>query len=162
MRRQKLLQGCWVFFWILNTIPLLFVSVAYSKRNRVEAMTYLSHKKDVRYLVIEDSNRDDFVMPPLFYLRNFNSNSWGVYGVTSVHTAKDLYEEQKNVKRSETPNYVIFFQEENLARRIANFKKYYPELSYETAIEPGFIDKVVHHLNPVNKNQVCFIFKMQD
>ncbi len=160
--RQKLLKGCWVFFWTLNTLPLLFVSVAYSKRNRVEAMTYLSHKKDVRYLVIEDSNRDDFVMPPLFYLRNFNSNSWGVYGVTSVHTAKDLYEEQKNVKRSETPNYVIFFQEENLAKRIAAFKKYYPKLTFETAIEPGFIDKVVHHLNPVNKNQVCFIFKMQD
>lgn len=160
--RKVLHRGIWIFFWSLNALPLIFVSVAYSKRNRVEAMTYLSHKKDVRYLVIEDSNRDDFLMPPLFYLRRFNSNSWGVFGVTNQHGVKELYESQKNLKKSETANYVIFFQEENLAKRIAEFKKYYPHLTYETAIDPGFIDKVVHHLNPVNKNQTCFIFKMQD
>lgn len=161
-QRQGLLRACWIFFWLLNSIALLPVTVAYSKRNRVEAMTYLSHKKDLRFIVIEDSNRDDFLMPPLFYLRRFNSNSWGVHGVTSLHTAKDLYEEQKNLKQEEKANYVIFFQEENLAKRIADFKKYYPDLTYETAIEPGFIDKVVHHLNPRNKNQNCFIFKMQE
>ena len=161
-KRQKLMRSFWIFFWVLNSIPLLFVSVAYSKRNRVEAMTYLSHKKELRYLVIENSNRDDFLMPPLFYLRKFNSNSWGVYGVTSQFSVKDLYDKQKHLKKNETANYVIFFQEENLARRIADFKKYYPKLKYETAIEPGFIDKVMHHLNPVNKNQICFIFKLQD
>ncbi len=160
--RQKLLQRIWIFFWVVNAIPLVFVSVAYSKRNRVEAMTYLSEKKDLQYLLIEDSNRDDFLMPPLFYLRRFSSNSWGVYGITNQHTIKDFYEEQKNLNKKEKANYVIFFQEENLAKRIAEFKKYYPQLRYETTIEPGFIDKVVHHLNPVNKNQVCFIFKMED
>jgi Alg9-like mannosyltransferase family len=162
LARPKLLRGCWVFFWVINFIPLLFVTVAYSKRNRVEAMTYLSHKKDVRNLVMEDSNRSDFIMPPLFYLRKFNSDSWGVFGVTNEHGVKELYESQKNMKFSETANYVIFFQEENLARRIADFKKYYPDLKYETAVEPGFIDNVMHFLNPRNKNQVCFIFKMRD
>ena len=95
--RKKLLKGIWMWFWIINIIPLLAVSVAYSKRNRVEAMTYLSKKTDVRYLVIEDSNRDDFLMPPLFYLRNFNSNAWGVYGVTNQHSVKDLYLEQQKL-----------------------------------------------------------------
>ena len=74
INHPKLLRGCWIFFWILNTLALLFVSVSYSKRNRVESMLYLQHKGDVVNIVIEESMKDDFTLPPLFYLKKWNTN----------------------------------------------------------------------------------------
>jgi hypothetical protein len=52
-------------------------------------------------------------------------------------------------------------QEENIAQRVAALKKYIPTLSYQATIEPSFIDELMHWLNPVNKNQVSFVYKIK-
>ncbi|HEY4798001.1 MAG TPA: glycosyltransferase family 39 protein, partial [Bacteroidia bacterium] len=83
--RKKLLRACWIFFWSLNLLPLLVVSVTYSKRSRVESMVYLSTKKDYKRLVVEESFRDDFSMPPFFYLGQFYKGGY-IDGVTSRFT----------------------------------------------------------------------------
>jgi hypothetical protein len=38
-------------------------------------------------------------------------------------------------------------------------RQYFPRLVYETTIEPGFIDRFVHWLNPINKNRRIFIYR---
>ena len=151
------LKRCWIFFWTLNIIALLVVSFAYSKRNRVESMVYVAKKGDLTRVVIEDSNRDDILMPPLFYLQK-----WGVvYGVTKQKSAAQFYEEYKLLPEKDKPNYVVFMQEDNIEQRVADFKKCFPTLTYEATIEPSFIDKLVHWLNPVNKNQTTYIYKIK-
>jgi len=155
---KKLLRGFWIYFWILNTIPLLIVSVAYSKRNRVEAMTYIASKGDVNAIIMEDSNRDDFLLPPLFYLQKWEH----VGGITKLQPAEAYYnKEYVNTTPKNKPNYVVFLQEDNLDTRVAELKKYIPTLTYEATIEPSFIDKLMHWLNPVNKNQVSFVYKIK-
>jgi hypothetical protein len=158
LAHKKLMRNFWIYFWIMNTIPLLVVSVAYSKRNRVEAMTYIAAKGDVTSILIEDSNRDDFIMPPLFYLKK-----WGyVAGITKLKPTDVYYNtEYANSPQKNRPNYVVFMQEDNLDERVATLKKYIPTLSYEATIEPSFIDKLMHWLNPVNKNQVSFVYKIK-
>lgn len=153
-----LLKRFWIFFWILNTIPLMVISVAYSKKNRVEAMTYIANKGDVKSIIIEDSNRDDFIMPPLFYLQK-----WGyVAGITKLKTAEVYYNtEYVKTLPQDRPNYVVFMQEDNIDKRVADLKKYIPTLNYEATIDPSFIDKLMHWLNPVNKNQVSFVYKIK-
>jgi hypothetical protein len=37
-----------------------------------------------------------------------------------------------------------------------------PNLEYETTIQPGFIDKVVYWMNPINANEVIFIYRNTD
>ncbi len=155
---KKLLRGFWIFFWIINTIPLVVVSVAYSKRSRVEAMVYIASKGDVNSIIIEDSNRDDFIMPPLFYLKK-----WGyVTGITKLLPADAYYNNTYvNLSAKDKPNYVVFMQEENIDKRVANLKKYIPTLTYEATIQPSFIDELMHWLNPVNKNHVSFVYKIR-
>ncbi|MDQ3048954.1 MAG: mannosyltransferase, partial [Bacteroidota bacterium] len=58
------------------------------------------------------------------------------------------------------PNYVVFMQHENIEARVADLKKYFPRLTYEATIEPSYIDKLMHFLNPVNKNQTTYIYKI--
>jgi hypothetical protein len=156
-KHQKLSKGFWVFFWIINTIPLCLTSVAYSKRNRVESMTYIAAKGDVTYVAIEDSNRDDFMMPPQFYMEK-----WGhVFFITSNFTAKNFAEEYQKSPVNYRPNYVVFFKEDNMAKRVNALKEYFPTLTYETTIEPSSLDKIMFWLNPMNSNQTSYIYKIK-
>ncbi|MBI4932100.1 MAG: glycosyltransferase family 39 protein [Bacteroidetes bacterium] len=157
--RKKLLRACWIFFLTLNLLPLLVVSVAYSKKSRVEAMVYLSTKKDFNRLLVEESFRDEFTMPPFFYLRKWYRDGY-VQGVTSVYTIDSLCAcIQKN--SSMRPNYVIFFDEENLDNRIKKFKTCFPNIKYETTAESGFLDKLLFWLNPINRNYDAYIYKIE-
>jgi hypothetical protein len=158
--RKKLLCACWIFFWSLNLLPLLIVSVAYSKKSRVEAMVYLSTKKDFNRLVIEESFRADYTMPPFFYLGKWYRNGY-VQGVTSVYTIDSLCAHVHS-NPATVPNYVIFFDDENLDKRVAQFKTCFPKIKPEAAIEPGFIDKIICWMNPINRNYTAYIYKIEN
>jgi hypothetical protein len=121
-------------------------------------MSYIASKGDVHSIIVEDSNRDNILMPPLFYLKK-----WGrVAGITQLNNAEAYYQnEYVKLSPKNRPNYVVFMQEDNIYKRVAALKKHIPSLSYETTIEPSFIDKLMHWLNPVNKNQVSFIYKIK-
>ncbi len=145
-----------IFCCILNFILLPVLTFSYSKRNRVEAMCYIAKKKDCVRLIIEDSNLDEFTMPPQYYLQNWTS----VFGITKTFTPDSLlaiYNESKPIER---PNYVVFMQAERINERVDAFRKRFPSLHYETTIEPSFIDKTMHFLNPLNDNQTTYIYKI--
>ncbi len=155
---KKLYRAGWIFFWSLNTVPLIVVSTAYSHRSRVEAMVYLSHKKDFRNMVIEESNRSDFTIPPLFYLQHWIHT----YSVTSAFPPDSLKMEWSSIPAATKPNYVVFNQQDNFEKRLEDFKKAFPGLTYETTIEPGFIDNVMHRLNSINANYTSYIYKINE
>lgn len=157
-QHKKLLYRFLVFFWIFNLLPLLVVSVAYSKKSRVDAMAYIANQKDVRAIIMEDSNRKNFLMPPLFYLQK-----WGHVGGITLERSADVYykDEYLSTPVVQRPNYVVFIQEKRIDERVANLKKIFPTLTYETTIEPSFIDKLMFWLNPENKNQVSYVYKIK-
>ena len=67
-------------------------------------MTYIAAKGDAKAVVIEDTNRDDFTMPPLFYLQK-----WGhVFGITNKYPASQFAEEFYKLAPEDRPNYVVF------------------------------------------------------
>jgi hypothetical protein len=154
---KKLYHGFWIFFWIINTIPLFVVSMSYSKKNRVESMVYLAKKGDVVDIVIDDSNRDDILIPPQFYLRKFTKP----FRVTKlIQPVNFYYEAYLCTPQEKRPNYVVFMQRENIVKRVVALKKYLPTLTYETTIEPSFIDWLLNKMNWHNKNQTSFIYRI--
>ena len=119
-------------------------------------MCYIAQKGDLTNLIVEDSNRDEILMSPRYYLEK-----WAyVFGVTKNYSAESLHNELQSMDKSGYPNYVIFMQEDNIDERVAAFKKAFKNVEYEATIEPSVIDALVHWLNPVNKNQVCYIYKI--
>ncbi|MBN8701510.1 MAG: glycosyltransferase family 39 protein [Bacteroidetes bacterium] len=154
--RQRMVSIITKSFWVLNGIILLVVSTAYSKKSRVEAMCYLASKGDTRALLIEDSNHGDYSMPPLFYLQK----NVRYYGITSNYSSTQAMEEIHRNEKKDYPNYVLFMEKDNLEERIDSLKKVLPNIAYEATIEPSFIDKLVHWLNPVNKNQTATIYRI--
>jgi len=160
-KRPKLMNYCWAFFWILNCIALPFVTTMYSKKNRVEAMGYLRHVKNLHGLFIEESYNETTTWPPMFYL----GNHWKLHeiGITKSYGIVKAYEDYHTDPRVIVhPNYIIFFGQENFPERLAAFKKVFPHTDSVTTIYPSFMDQVLYKLNPVNKNQTTYIYHFSE
>ena len=142
---------------ILNLLLLPVLTFSYSKRNRVEAMCYIAKQKDCVRVIIEDSNLDEITMPPQYYLQNWTS----VYGITKQFTPDSMLAHYSKLPTSQKPNYVVFMQAEHINERVDSLRKRFPTLHYEATIEPSFIDKTMHFLNPVNDNQTTYIYKIR-
>ena len=94
-------------------------------------------------------------MPPLYYL-----GQWiNVYEINNIKTKDTLAAVLRNRPSSDNPKFALFFGDKNLARRIAGVKSVFPDLKFEKVIFPGFIDKVLFKLNPINSNQTIYIFR---
>lgn len=153
----KLLRFCRNFVMILNLILLPVLTLSYSKRHKVEAMYYLYKKGDARNVILEDSNREnDFTMPPLFYFGKWVHTA----GITKTYTADSALVYYQNEPLSTRPNYMVFWQAENITARVDSTKKRFKSLVYETTIEPSLIDKTIFWLNPLNDNQTAFIYRI--
>ena len=156
-KQKKLLSAFWIFFWIINLGLLAFFTPMYSKKARVEAMTYLSKYDRIKALVTEDVNRPYANMLPLFYLHQWPQ----IYTVSGEHP---MYELRKDLNAGHPvmPSFVLFFDDRDLGKRVKNMRQLLPGLVPEKVIAPSLPDKLLHWLNPVNANETIFIFRNQD
>jgi hypothetical protein len=158
MKRKKLLTFCYAFSIGLNCIILPVVITTYSKRARVESMVYLSNDSSIRSIALEDTNHSRTRLAPRFYLKKWIP----VYDITTDHPLEEFVKTHATSDTSQYPDYIIFFENNNLDQRVAKLKSYFPSLHYMTTIDQGFIDDMLHKMNPDNNvNQVAYIFKVK-
>ncbi len=152
---MRWLRGGWMFFWIINLSVLPIVSVVYSKRARVETMSYLSKYPDIKHILVDDEGNSP-EMFPRFYLGQWpymsdelleGENSEGMMG----RVAKEFPDFP--------PRFVLITGDKLTSAQVIAVRKFFPFLVYETTIEPGMIDKIVHWLNPINKNRRVYIYR---
>ncbi len=154
-RRPGLLKGGWLFFWILNTLALLLFTFTYSKKARVESMTYLSRYQNIHELAVFDAEYCP-EQQPKFYLGQWPHIGSDDVGGSNPDTLLSRYSRDKTENQ---PRFILFTGEADLNTLIAKATKQYPGLVYETTIEPGFVDWLVHRLNPINKNRRVIIYR---
>jgi hypothetical protein len=153
--RRQLLKGCWIFFWVINIAGLLLVSVVYSKKSRVETMSYLSKYKGINYFLVADAGNNPELFP-LFYLKQWPH----VYDEFIGNENTDsLIIRVSKASREKQPGFILFSAENNLASEVIKARRSFPLIVYETTIEPGFMDRFVRWLNPVNKNRTVYIYR---
>jgi hypothetical protein len=152
-KRKNLFKYSIIFVWLINLILLPIISTTYSKRARVESMCYLSKYKHIKGLVLEDSNHSSPKIPPLFYL-----GQWVNY--YNISESQPLDSLKKILPKIKKPDYILFFENKNLDIRLKNCKTLFPNITYETTIQPSFIDNILYKLNPKNANQTIYIYKI--
>jgi hypothetical protein len=158
IRNRKFIDGSWKFFWAINILLLLAVSFSYSKKSRVEAMTYLSDYKDVKIILLEDSRHGNAKMVPVYYLGQWSdvmAKSRSGYGFDFI---RPLYD----IDSLRLARFVLFFESDSLDGRVNALKPYLPDLEYETTIRSGLMDRFMHWINPVNLNQDIYIYRNKD
>lgn len=167
-RNQKLFNYFVIFFWAINIVLLPIVSMHYSKKARVEAMRYLSSyltddkdklKYDKTYfLLMENSNASSATLPPEFYLEHWILS----YDVNINCSIDSIYNSYVLLGQSYIPRFFLFEENKKLDQRVASVKKYFPNIEYETTIEPSFMDELICRLNPINANQTITIYRNKD
>jgi hypothetical protein len=154
----------WKFFWIVNSILLIGSSCIYPKRARVESMYALYEFGDAQNFIQEHAHRESVPLAPRFY-----SDVWDEYYTFGNH--QNLEETiglfyvldstfKNDVHRRSYPNYILFYDDLDLDQRVKNWKSKFPHLSYCTTIEPGFFDRFLHRLNPVNSLEKITIYRI--
>lgn len=142
---------------ILNTAALLVLSTTYTKRSRVEAMSYLRNKGDVRNFILEGDGPPPFA--PLFY-----AGKQFPYIVVSADTPNEELEKHlSQLALNEGPNYAVLCGNIHLKERIARLKSFYPNMVEETSIAPSLVDNIAYVVNPShNVNETWYIYRLNE
>lgn len=151
-RHMGLWHGVLAFTWAINTVALLLITFSSSKRSRVETMYALRQEADVRGVVIEDTYKGSAPMPPLFY-----SGMWDMPVVQWTDAAEDLHARLGAFPDSIRPNVVLFIGEEEIEQRIGRATSAMGPLQQIYRAEPGALDRLVHWLNPINRNETIIV-----
>jgi Alg9-like mannosyltransferase family len=143
------------FIIVLNLIAVCLLSVTYSKRSRVEAMSYLYKKGDVSNIILEGAGSPP--PPPLYYL----GKHLNIFEIDAKRPIEDLAKEIAEGKKT-TPNYIIMVGDENFETRLKRLQTLYPKLQHETDLTPSFVDNIAYRLNPShNQNEVWRVYQIK-
>ena len=97
------------------------------------------------------------MMAPQFYSGKWNHP----YCIYKQYTAEKFMESLKE-NTEDMQRYILFFQEDDIYKRVAAFKiKTGLQLEYRYTAEPSWFDKLLHWLNPRNKNNPIYIFRIR-
>ncbi|HRD52442.1 MAG TPA: glycosyltransferase family 39 protein, partial [Flavobacteriales bacterium] len=147
-QRAALWTGALAFVWALNLILLPVLCTTYGKRSRVESLSMLRDLGPVLGLIIEDSVEGEAPMPPLFYL-----GQWNMTVLPWTQPTADLDSALVAKNDRPRPNTILFFGEEGLEARKQRIEAVMGSVELIGRAEPGFMDRLVHWLNPVNRNE---------
>jgi 4-amino-4-deoxy-L-arabinose transferase-like glycosyltransferase len=154
-RHPKLLKNLHIWFWAVNLILLLLVSTTYTKRARVETLTYLSKKNDVQAIIME-RNRKGVPSPPVFYL----NKDVPIYTVPKSCGFIEIKQQIDSLKEIQ-PNYLVLYEDNNIETRVREFESAFNcTTQYAATIQPTIIDNLLYFLNPhYNINQAALIYQ---
>ena len=155
VKLRKIFKVCLYISLILNVIALIPVTFHYSKKARVEAMVYLSHYPECENYIIDGMLSNGVRMP----VEEYSDNSFLRHG--EVYQGKEWPTEKYFIENYPI-SFVLFEGEENLEERLAEAKKYLPNLVYDVKCEESFIDALVQKINPVNENYPIIIYRNTD
>jgi len=135
---------------MFNTIFLVFSVTMYSKKSRVEAMYSLYNNEIGNELILLEGSADQRIsMMPKFY-----SKSWHCEFVERTNPNLSL-----KVNDALNYDYIFFFDDKDLDKRIDEYKKLYPKMRLHKKSHPSLIDKMLRWLNPRNANEYIEVWE---
>ncbi|MBR6438179.1 MAG: glycosyltransferase family 39 protein [Bacteroidales bacterium] len=155
LKLKKIFRICLYISLTINIIALIPTTVHYSKKARVEAMVYLSNYPESEYYVIEGMLSYGVRMPVETYADHHFKGHGEVDKQHSWAEAMDLINENQ-------VSFVLFEGEEHLDERVAEAKKYIPNLVFDVKCEESFLDALVQAINPINENYPIIIYRNAD
>lgn len=148
---NKFWRVSWVAFWVLN-IPLLFlITTTSSKVSRINTMYALyENSRGDEHILLEATGDSNIEMVPMFY-----AGKW------EYKIAERNREDTTNIVTylNFPHDFVFFIGKTRMQERIKEFKQIYPNMTQEKCIEPSFVDKTLHRMNPRNSNSYTEIWR---
>ena len=146
---KKFTKVSFVLFLMVNFIVLPFITTSYYKRSRVEAMLYFYGKKELKSIAIDGTNKNGAQLLPRFY----SGGNWKA-------KFKEIKNENgySNLKMADSIEYVLFFAQDNMERRIQKVEDRIGPILKEFVALPSPMDRLLQAMNPHNANDTIFIY----
>jgi hypothetical protein len=152
----------WRVFWSLNTVAMLVLCFTFSKKSRVEAMSYLHDRGDCNNFILEFTHSSTGAMMPQFYSDRWTTYYYFKQGDPMEGILRNAEHEAEisanDIMPRALPNYVLFYDDEQLDSRVEKMKSNYPTLTFCATIESGWFDAMLHNLNPKNTLEKIHIY----
>lgn len=164
-KRKRLHNFSWNFFWAINLVVMFVLCFTYSKKARVEAMLYLYDQGNCKNFIQEFTQGDSGSQVPQFYSGNWQW--YYVFRATSnladeISMMPTWAEEQRGTyDPKEIPNYILFYNDDQLDLRVTRMQQYFPTLTFGKRIEPGWFDKLLHAMNEKNSLETVTIYEVK-
>jgi len=139
---KKLHTGLWSFFWVVNAVLLIILSTAYTRKSRVETMTFLAEQKDMTNFIWDCTHKENYLLPPRFYAERWDKYIW----LTSNSGLEKIVNSSGYIE----PNYIVFVEDDILEERKAKMMEVYPNIKHLKTVEAGLLDLIIHKMNPNN------------
>lgn len=143
---SKIYKYNWIYFWVFNTILMVFFIFHYGKKDRVEPLVYINDKQDAAGVLIAQFSYS-FLVPDYYLGKTIPIN---------------IVDDKKKLQQQEMIfNYCVLYtdsleQDKNDLEKIMERK-----FVLEKTIKPSLGDFIAHKLNPkFNKSRTCYIFKI--
>jgi hypothetical protein len=168
LKTKKTLNICFIIFLVMNCLLIPLSITYYSKKARVESMISIQDDKNAKTILVEYSNSSGNVMLPSFYSKkwltfyNFSTEET-IETDTLLFEKKSAYVfEIKNpiYLKQIAPDYIYFISETNITERINYVEKFFGKLDFKNKFKPGFLDRLLHKANPINKNETILVYKL--
>ncbi len=140
--RPQLLRGLLVSFFLLNTVLLVPFTINYGKRGIVSPMVYLSQQSDADRVIIDISERRQFV--PFAYWKNDRS------GAVVLRSEGDFDSLIENgiLTPSTPPRYAVIVTDDHLDEKLRELGKALGDYEIVYHGQPSLIDALAHRFNP--------------
>jgi len=137
---------------------LVVLTFTFSKRSRVMAMLSLRDGPPVHGLIVEDTVENEPPWMPMYYLGQWQATQLPEPYSDPAILLKDQIALLPPEKR---PDAVLFIGLEDLEQRKARIISLIGPLKPVAVAEPGLVDRVVHWLNPVNRNETISVYRLE-
>lgn len=143
----------WKYFWVLNSVLLVFFIFHYGKKDRVEPLVYINAKQDVTGVLIAQFSYTFLV--PDYYL----GKSVTTYIIDSKKKLPDL--SQALQQQEKKINYCVLYTDSLIRDEMELETILERKFVLEKTIEPSLGDFIANKLNPkYNKSRTCYVFKI--
>lgn len=158
--RKKLENALWIFFWCFNTILLLIYSSYANKNARIDGMTFLREKGDVKNFLLADPNDKDVKPAPTFYLGK--EPPYLIWDKDK--TEAEIRNQLMTLPDSIYPNYIIFMQkrDEDISGKEKVVRSVFPNITYLTTKKMSYVDAFRNSLNRHINLDDWVIYQIED
>ncbi len=148
---RKSISIIWVIFWIGNSLFLAVSIFSYSKKSRVEIMSFFYDKPAEKSCIIVS---DDLPPMPDYYA----GRPMAIYNYTSAESDSAFV---KTIDQQNKPLHIIYFSDESRKEMMPRTSKLFPNQILEKMITPSLMDYLFWAVNPShNQNYTAYIYKI--
>jgi hypothetical protein len=138
----------WGFSAAIN-LGLLIVGMTLTlHRSQTNAMSYLNQYDELENFIIEDITNKNTEEAPLFY--------------TEFKAKYATINDGESLNLDFTPQFVLFYKDKDMKRRLSNMKQVLPNLIYETRMNPSVTEIFINWLNKSENDDVVTIYRNAD